>query len=283
MSKKTEKLSERLEIRLGYSEKQTFSAACESQGDTPSGALRRFIKGYVHRANADWQATGWRRLTNRRRYAIGLGGLVAGAALAVTAMLTSERPMSEAPSADMIVAAMEQYEGVWPTAEQVAAFCNGQPTYEPTIDCPLFARYDQDQDGVIRPGEILPNDAPVFHVLDLDRNGITLDEFWAQGRMAYTIADEIEVEMDQNGYPKVTARSSAFGLFRKPKPDIEKRLVEFDLRGDWPKINSFTPDPTLISTRYDRSVFWQRGDKAAASVNSEHDYRARTVSQDSDT
>jgi len=42
-----EKKSERLEVRLGYEEKQTFTEACENQGDTPSGAVRRFINGYV--------------------------------------------------------------------------------------------------------------------------------------------------------------------------------------------------------------------------------------------
>jgi len=37
-----EKKSERLEVRLGYEEKQDFTEACENQGDTPSGAIRRF-------------------------------------------------------------------------------------------------------------------------------------------------------------------------------------------------------------------------------------------------
>ena len=49
----TEKKSERLEVRLGYREKGAFVEACEMQGDTPSGAVRRFISGYVRRADGD--------------------------------------------------------------------------------------------------------------------------------------------------------------------------------------------------------------------------------------
>lgn len=61
-----EKKSERLEVRLGYQEKQTFTEACENQGDTPSGAVRRFINGYVRRSDADVLSSAWRGAAKRR-------------------------------------------------------------------------------------------------------------------------------------------------------------------------------------------------------------------------
>ena len=48
-----EKKSERLEVRLDYQEKQNFVDACDTQEDTPSGAVRRFIKRYVRRSDKD--------------------------------------------------------------------------------------------------------------------------------------------------------------------------------------------------------------------------------------
>ena len=62
----TEKKSERLEVRLGFQEKSEFVEACETQGDTPSSALRRFIRGYVRRADADLFASAWRGVGKRK-------------------------------------------------------------------------------------------------------------------------------------------------------------------------------------------------------------------------
>ncbi len=53
MPEMREKKSERIEIRLPYSNKKAFIEACELQGDTPSRALRRFIDSYVRRADID--------------------------------------------------------------------------------------------------------------------------------------------------------------------------------------------------------------------------------------
>ena len=63
-----EKKSERLEVRLGYQEKQTFTEACENQGDTPSGAVRRFINGYVRRSDEDVLSSAWRGAARRRAW-----------------------------------------------------------------------------------------------------------------------------------------------------------------------------------------------------------------------
>lgn len=61
-----EKKSERLEVRLGYQEKQNFVEACDTQGDTPSGAVRRFIRGYVRRSDDDLLSSAWRGAAKRR-------------------------------------------------------------------------------------------------------------------------------------------------------------------------------------------------------------------------
>ena len=47
-----EKLSERLEIRLHYSVKQRFLAACRRTGDVPSDVLRAAMKGYIETVEA---------------------------------------------------------------------------------------------------------------------------------------------------------------------------------------------------------------------------------------
>ena len=61
-----EKKSERLEVRLGYQEKQDFTEACDLQGDTPSGAIRRFINGYVRRSDGDVIASALRGSAKRK-------------------------------------------------------------------------------------------------------------------------------------------------------------------------------------------------------------------------
>lgn len=53
MPQKSEKKSERLEIRLPFSKKADFLKACEQQSDTPSNVVRRFINSYIRRSNAD--------------------------------------------------------------------------------------------------------------------------------------------------------------------------------------------------------------------------------------
>lgn len=62
---RSEKKSERLEVRLGHSEKREFVDACESQGDTPSLALRRFIAGFTRRADGEIIGSLWRGAVRR--------------------------------------------------------------------------------------------------------------------------------------------------------------------------------------------------------------------------
>ena len=73
-----EKKSERLEVRLGYQEKLDFVEACDTQGDTPSSALRRFIRGYVRRADGDVLSSALRGWAKRRGWGLAaLAGAIA--------------------------------------------------------------------------------------------------------------------------------------------------------------------------------------------------------------
>lgn len=49
-SKRTEKKSETLEVRLPHSKKEAFKAACEEEGITASHAVRTFIDAYLKRS-----------------------------------------------------------------------------------------------------------------------------------------------------------------------------------------------------------------------------------------
>ncbi len=156
-----EKKSERLEVRLGFQEKSDFVEACETQGDTPSSALRRFIRGYVRRADADLLASAWRRTIGKRKAPLVLGvtgvlalGVIAWAGIHIFANTTLS-------------------------------------------DDAIFSARDWNNDGVLQASEHgLPNgpeDQPngVLKVLDLDASGtISREEFVARGRMVFAVAPD---------------------------------------------------------------------------------------------
>lgn len=50
MTQRKEKKSETLEVRLPYSKKEAFKAACEEEGITASHAVRTFIDAYLRRS-----------------------------------------------------------------------------------------------------------------------------------------------------------------------------------------------------------------------------------------
>lgn len=156
MSTHPEKKSERMEVRLGYSEKQAFVEACDVQGDTPSGAVRRFISGYTRRSTDDVMGEANRRLW--RRYGMG-AGIFAGVAAA------------------FVVAAT-----IWPLGGVRSA---------PDAEAVFVAR-DLDGDGLLSKAELKrPEGADrILRVLDLDSSG-TIDraEFVPTGHMAYQVMD----------------------------------------------------------------------------------------------
>jgi len=153
-----EKKSERLEVRLGYEEKQTFTEACENQGDTPSGAVRRFINGYVRRSDADLLSSAWRGAAKRR----------------------GRRPLAFAAIFLAVGGAF------WMLSQHLPI----------QSDEAIFSARDINGDGQLEYSEhaIPPglNGAPngVMRVLDLDASGtISRAEFTRKGRMVYVLGD----------------------------------------------------------------------------------------------
>ena len=163
-----EKKSERLEVRLGFEEKQTFTEACENQGDTPSGAVRRFINGYVRRSDEDVLSSAWRGAARRRAW----------------------KPLA--------------FVAVFAT---IAAVFWGLSNRVPVMtDDAIFSARDINGDGQLEYSEhgIPPglNDTPngVMRVLDLDASGtISREEFVQKGRMVYVIEDADDVVIGREG------------------------------------------------------------------------------------
>lgn len=78
--KRREKKSETVEIRLPYSQKQDFMAACRAQGTTASDAIRDFIAEYVERTHGhDGNVVALRQMP--RKSALIAAGVGAGALL----------------------------------------------------------------------------------------------------------------------------------------------------------------------------------------------------------
>ena len=156
-----EKKSERLEVRLGYEEKQNFTEACENQGDTPSGAVRRFINGYVRRSDEDVLSSAWRGAAKRRAWK----------PIAFTAIFAAIATL------------------FWGLSNHVPVETDGA----------IFSARDINGDGQLEYSEhgIPPglNDAPngVMRVLDLDADGkISRKEFVQKGRMVYALEDDLK-------------------------------------------------------------------------------------------
>lgn len=176
-----EKKSERLEVRLGYEQKSNFVKACETQGDTPSSALRRFIRGYVRRADADLMASAWRGLFRKRGAAIAFGTIGAVAAAVI----------------------------IWGGIQ----FASNRPL----TDDAIFSARDLNRDGVLQAAEhSLSNvqaDEPngVLKVLDLDASGtISRQEFVARGRMVFADVPDASV-LPTGESPRMTFVEFEFG------------------------------------------------------------------------
>lgn len=258
----SEKKSERIEIRVGFDEKTSFVDACDSQGDTPSGALRRFIKGYVRRAKGDILGEANRRLL--RRY-----GVVAGVGFASLFILgLGISAMHESENA-RIVEAMADY-GPLQSPEATSPVTTDRSDPGPELQANDFVRWDSDGNGILIVGEILPNDNHLHRVLDLDGNGISIDEFWAKGRMIYAVADRI-VRNEDSEMPTFNYQ---YGWLRRDGARTTK-LIEFDLSGTVPEISVFDVDEPTVSVKSDRYVAWKKGADTVTLNFSNHDYRPR--------
>ena len=156
---RTEKKSERMEVRLGHAEKQAFVDACDLQGDTPSGAVRRFIAGYTRRSDGDVMGEANRRLW--RRYGLGGAGvavlLAGGLGLAASGVL------------------------------------GGGETSRFLTDAE-FAALDTDGSGTLQDAELGANGEAVRRVLDLDGSGaVEPPEAVRAARMSYQVVDRIDM------------------------------------------------------------------------------------------
>jgi len=104
-----------------------FNEACESSGDTPSSALRRFIDSYIRRADGDAFKDGLRAMGRmaRRRW-IPLSA--ATAALLVGGYFTGQALKPTPQDGPIVTASTDDF---------------------PPIDYALFAAYDKNANGVL--------------------------------------------------------------------------------------------------------------------------------------
>ena len=151
-----EKKSERLEVRLGFQEKQEFVEACDLQGDNPSGAIRRFINGYVKRSDGDVLSSAWRGSLKRRSW----------------------RPLVFL-AIFLIIGAT-----IWTVMQPNSMLSDEE----------IFSFRDRDGDGQLDYSEhglpSNPDGSPngVLRVLDLDSSStLSQEEFISKGRMVYAV------------------------------------------------------------------------------------------------
>lgn len=275
-----EKKTERIEIRVRHSKKQAFNTACENSGDTPSSALRRFIDGYIKRADQDAFADGIRamgRMTRRRWLPISAGvtALLLGGIFAFQALQPAPQ------DGPIVTASTEDF---------------------PPIDYTLFAAYDKNANGVLDLGEVAENDEHLHRVLNLDGEaGIAPSEFYTKAKMRWQYVEKNSVKTDVDGAGLPTAR------IIKPR---DTKIVEFDLTdSNFPKIQVRDPIKKVLdeppnldlnpplrakllskmgdakvtvkrSELTDRSVSWERGKKSPKLSFSNYDFRLRAISQE---
>ncbi|MEM9054100.1 MAG: hypothetical protein AAGB16_02135 [Pseudomonadota bacterium] len=193
-----EKKSERFEIRLSHTDKQAFQSACDETGETPSDVIRRFIRRYIRRADADRLREGWSAL---RAMALRNRVKLSGCAAALVAVMV------------------------------ISLFANGGAhTFEqrsiakPLSETATFTRFDTDNDGKIKPGDFGYEDELLFKVMDINASGaIDESEFRSRGTMAY-----IEVSLERFAPPIVHPTKP--NCLAEIQPGHPLHMVTFDLR-----------------------------------------------------
>jgi hypothetical protein len=253
-----EKKSERLEVRLGFQEKTDFVDACDTQGDTPSSALRRFISGYIKRSDGDLMGAAQRRLLRRYGFTaavIGAVGLVAAVfALKGGFAVRSEPSFVESTDMSALKAALDKAEEMPQTggrltgqaALDAAKAAGPQPI--PEIDHVQFEKLDMDDNGLLMRGEILPSDHHLHRLLDIDGEaGISPSEFYVTGNMHYKLAESWDMKVD--GASKRLAHTGT----------SDTVSVEFNLSQSPPLIHAARPLENAVIARPDRTVIWAVG------------------------
>lgn len=195
-----DKKTERLEVRLSYADKQSFQAACEETGETPSDVVRRFIRRYIRRADSDRVGEGLaalRSMTERNRgrltfsvvfifglalVALSLSGLGSGIS---TAIATSAPAMTKEAS---------------------------------------FERFDENDDGVLKADEFDYENHLLFKIMDVDGSGfITFGEFKSRGKIGY-----MEVTLELFAPPVIHLDKQ--GCLAEITPEQILQVINFDLR-----------------------------------------------------
>ena len=133
MTRRKEKKSESLDIRLPYEQKRDFMEATRQKGETASLALRRYIAAYIDEARLADQPNTVQEITmTLARHRFKTLATAAGAALSVFSI-------TALPSA---------------------------------ADSTAFEKLDKNSDGLITEGEIIPgHDADIIAKLDTDGSG----------------------------------------------------------------------------------------------------------------
>ena len=225
--KKWEKKSERFEVRLPYSEKEAFTRACENHGDTPSRAVRRFINGYIRRADADALKMAF-----------------------VAFKAVGKRNWVKVCSGLAVLVLMFGFGSAKLFNNRVSAY-NAQYGF--------FGQFDKNQNGLIEIGEISDNDEHLHAVLDIDnKKGISPKELFETGVMVYAVGD-IKTWRENTQKSPVLVKHYKQALSQTD----EAILVTFDLR-DYQNIKiqaqSLTENIEAFDGRQDRIVI--RGNKS---------------------
>lgn len=173
MTRRKEKKSESLDIRLPYEQKRQFMEATRQRGETASQALRRYIAAYIEEARLVEQPNTVQEITmTLARHRFKTLATAAGAALGVFSV-------AALPSA---------------------------------ADSEVFDALDKNSDGVITEGEIHPGgDADIIAKLDTDNSGgVSREELEAAGNRVEIIRTNEEKGEDGETITKKTVKVLEF-------------------------------------------------------------------------
>ena len=223
-----EKLSERLEIRLHYSVKQRFLAACRRTGDVPSDVLRAAMKGYIETVEAAEQPSLAKELSmklihNPLKTLAALGTSIAAAVMfTATPSIAEDRDAIPISPPSVIYPAAMAEQGISGECEahfdvsakglpeNIKADCTHPGFVEVTIASAKTLRFQpkiKDGKAVKRKGVVYPlvfkiNDEgglsieETFANLDKDNNGVLTDD--------ENISQSFINEMDKDGDGKAS-------------------------------------------------------------------------------